>query len=425
VAEGGQTRPADAAPKLAFFYHPLSFAPMSIVEAARGLCDIVWLVDTEDPRHGSTLRLLSRLGTVIDVAGLSAEAVAALIAAANGVDGVLTLADEYLEWTAALAVELGLPFLSPEAAHRAADKFAQRSALRSAGLPTPGCWAVNSDADAQTWQQLEDDVVFPAVIKPRHGSGSRNTQIVHSAAEARSFVDEYSGIDRQDWVLEEYIADIDHPVCGDGFANYVSVESVLVNGVVSNLVVTGRTPQAYPFRETGLFIPAAVDVTVASEVADMADRAILALGATIGCFHTEVKLTPAGPVIIEVNCRIGGGIPSLLDLTTGFDILRLAIRIALGEDLTVAPLDVRGVSYMFWVQAPEDISRVTAIHGLAEFGAVTGVKEIAVNRGPGDAVDWHDGNNGFVFSALGLADDHDGLRGILDTVSSLVRIEGD
>jgi hypothetical protein len=48
-----------------------------------------------------------------------------------------------------------------------------------------------------------------------------------------------------------------------------------------------------------------------------------------------------------------------------------------------------------------------------------------VNRGPGEAVDWHDGNNGFVFSALGLTDDFDGLRGILDTVSGMVRIEGD
>ena len=231
VDQVGVAQPNAALPKMAFFYHPFSFAAMAIVEAARSTCDIVWLVDKDDPRHGSMLRLLSRVGPVIDVAGLSAEAAEPLVSA-HGIAGVLALADECLEWTAALAVALGLPFLSPEAARRATDKFAQRSALRSAGLPTPGCWVVNAGADEETWSDLRAEVVFPAVMKPRQGSGSRNTQIVRSADEARSLAGASADVNSPDWVLEEYIADIDHTVCGDGFANYVSVESIVVNGVV-------------------------------------------------------------------------------------------------------------------------------------------------------------------------------------------------
>ena len=157
--------------RLGFVFHPRSFATLSIVEAARGLCDLVWIVDTGDPRLESMTRLLSRLGTVVDVAGMTGAEAAQLVRQER-LDGVLALADELLEWTALLAASLGLPFHSVETTRLLTDKFAQRAACRAAGLPAPGSWIVHRGTTEDGWSRVRDEASFPAVLKPRRGEGS-------------------------------------------------------------------------------------------------------------------------------------------------------------------------------------------------------------------------------------------------------------
>ena len=111
---------ADSRPRLAFAYHPRSFATMAIAEAAESICELVWIVDTTDPESGSMSRLLERIGDVIDVAGLSLEDAAAAVASARP-DGILALADSLLVWTAQIARRLELSFMSPEVAVRLTD----------------------------------------------------------------------------------------------------------------------------------------------------------------------------------------------------------------------------------------------------------------------------------------------------------------
>ncbi|GAB3800165.1 ATP-grasp domain-containing protein [Humibacter antri] len=413
--------------RLGFVFHPRSFATLSIVEAAKGLCDLVWIVDTGDPRLESMARLLARLGTVVDVAGMSGRAAAQLVREQR-LDGVLALADELLEWTAQLAASLDLPFHSVETTRLLTDKFAQRAAFRAAGLPTPGSWILHRDTADDEWVRVGEEAFFPAVLKPRRGEGSRNTMPVDSIAQVRSIVstaeesaDEHA--DRE-WVLEEYIPDAVAELCGAAFANYVSVESFVSDGVITTLAVTGRTPPAWPFRETGFFIPAEIDGRRANAVIDAANAAARALGITIGCLHIEVKLTPAGPVVIEVNGRIGGGVPEMLELTTGIHFLEIAIRIALGDRVDVGTPEPRGIGYLLYMQAADDVHRITAVTGLDDVKSMPGVREVALNRGPGHDVDWRDGNHGHVYSVLGAAADHDGLRAVLERVTELVHIDG-
>ncbi|WP_158607728.1 ATP-grasp domain-containing protein [Flexivirga caeni] len=398
---------------------------MAIIAAARGRCDLLWLVDASDPDVGSMTKLLARTGTVIDISGMS-PGQAASATATHRPDGVLALADDLLVWTAHVAAELELPFLGVDAAVRLTDKFAQRDAFRAAGLAAPGSTVVNSRTSSVEWERIAAECHFPAVLKPRRGEGSRNTLAATSAAHAREVVETAARDDDAlgDWVLEEYIPDIDRPVCGEGFANYVSVESFISHGTLQHLAVTGRTPPAQPFRETGFFIPAAVETTLAATIRETAERSILALGATIGCFHTEVKLTPTGPVVIEVNGRIGGGVPEMLALITNVDFLGIAIRIALGENVVMDVPDPAGVGYLLYVQPPNRISRVTSVSGLTELQSLSDVHEIALNRGPGHSVDWRDGNHGHVFSVLGSTESHDSFRSLFHQVESVVSIDG-
>ncbi len=246
-------------PRLAFVYHPRSFGTLAVAEAARGVCELVWVIDSSVDEVTSMARLLRRLGSVVDIAGRSLEDAADDIAAQHP-DGILALADSLLEWTAAVAVRLDLPFLSVEAARALTDKHEQRAALRAAGVIVPGFWPVPGLGDAEAWTELGRVARFPAVLKPRHGDGSRDVVRVDDFAQLRELIAEIDGSSSAGFVLEEYLRDLvtSEPTA---FAGYVSVESIVAAGRVSHLAITGRFPLARPFRETGFFIPSALDAT--------------------------------------------------------------------------------------------------------------------------------------------------------------------
>jgi biotin carboxylase len=435
-------------PRLAFVYHPRSFGTMAIAEAADRICQLIWVIDTSDPEISSMSRLLRRLGEVVDVAGLSIEDAAAAIAAVRP-DGILALADSLLLWTARVAALLELGFLSPEVAERLTDKHAQRLALRQAGVPVPGFWPIpDPDREGDAWAAFARAASFPAVLKPRRGEGSRDVVRVESMQELHAQLAEVaaasadarkSGADAGDsgaadgtappahdeLVLEEYLRDRPE-AAGRPFADYVSVESVVSDGHVSHLAITGRFPPALPFRETGFFIPCAFDHDQCAAIAEMATAAVRAIGLDRGALHTEVKLTPDGPRVIEVNGRIGGGVPEMLLDATGVELLPIAIRIALGERIVFDSMPACSqIGYLLYVQAPSSMHTITAVHGLAELRARPDVEEVVLNRGPGRSVDWRAGNHGHVFSVRGAVASHQQLRSIEQHATREVRIHGD
>ncbi len=62
-----------------------------------------------------------------------------------------------------------------------------------------------------------------------------------------------------------------------------------------------------------------------------AEAAISAVGLDHGVVHTELRMTSAGPRIIEINPRPAGNqITELIRLVTGVDLPRVAVELALG-----------------------------------------------------------------------------------------------
>jgi biotin carboxylase len=401
---------------------------MAIAEAAEGVCELIWILDTSDSEISSMARLLRRLGDVVDVAGMSLEEAAAAIAASQP-DGILALADSLLLWTAQVAELLELKFMSPEVAERLTDKYTQRVALRRAGLPVPGFWPIPDDDDDQdAWMALEQAASFPAVLKPRRGEGSRDVVRVQSMQELRAKVAQTPrapGSGAEELVLEEYLRD--RPGSAqDHFADYVSVESVVSGGQISHLAITGRFPPAEPFRETGFFIPCAFEQDERAAIAELASAAVAAVGVSDGALHTEVKMTPEGPRVIELNGRIGGGVPEMLADATGVELLPIALRVALGEPIVFDSMPLcTQVGYLLYVQAPASMTTVRAVDGLEQLRALPGVEEVTLNRGPGRAVNWRSGNHGHVFSVRGSAPNHEMLRSIEQYATTEVQIQGD
>lgn len=383
---------------------------LQVAEAARPVCDVVWLVHSGDPVVATARRLLGRLGHVVDAAGLDADQLAAAVAV-HRPSGAVALVDRDLVPLAGIADRLGLPFHSPVVARRLSDKVAQRRALRQAGLPVPACWELSARPGPAEVADVARQASYPAVVKPRVGTSSRHTVRVDDADELAAVVDAFAGHPggAEAMVVEEYLPGLPS-MSGGPFADYVSVETLADASGLHHLAVSGRLPVAEPFRETALFIPSTLGRADTEAVLSTASAALDALGVRQGCCHTEVKLTPTGPRVIEVNGRIGGGVPDVLRMASGMDLLRLCFRAALGDQVGPhGPVACERVAYRLVVQPPASARTVRSVDGLQAVGRVPGVEDVSLNRRPGDSVEPWRGTLTFVLSVLGTAADHAGV----------------
>ena len=168
---------------------------------------------------------------------------------------------------------------------------------------------------------------FPMVLKPRNGTACRNISSVADVDELARVLAEEAHPSQM--ILEEQMAD--PPRTSEPYAGRISIDSIVTNGVHSHLGITGLFPMVPPFRSSGGFFPADVPSTDVPELFDMATAAIDALGAPFGCYRTEIKLTPEGRKIIEVNGRPTGLTPAVVKLASGLPLMQLCLRLALGS----------------------------------------------------------------------------------------------
>jgi biotin carboxylase len=383
---------------------------MQLAEAAVGICDLLWMVDGSLPEMRQMSALLNRFGPVLDIGGLAPDELGRTLAAHEPA-GLVTYLDAGMVAYAHAAEALGLPFHRAATADALTDKSRQRQVLADTGLPMPTCLVIEPDDVARELPSFEQVIGWPAILKPRSAQGSRFTFLAHDQADLTRLL-EALGPERPAMVLESYIPD--DPARADGpYAAYVSVETLVAQGVASHLAVTGRFPLAENFRETGFFIPAALGDTEQAAVLALAGDALRALGVTTGCLHTEIKFTPDGPRIIEVNGRVGGGVPEMLERAAGVGLLALTLRIALGEAVVIeGPVATMRIGYRFFLQPPAISATVATIDGIATVSDHPAVDTVSVHRGPGADLDWRDGTRTHLMAVVGSAGNYEELRAV-------------
>ena len=398
-------------PLVAVGYGPRCVPVMQLTEAAATICDLLWLIDGSIPEMQQMTDLLNRFGPVVDISGLDADRILEEFASPYQPDGIVTYLDANMSTFAKVAAALQRPFHSVETAVALTDKYQQRRVLGNAGLPMPACLIVGPEQSERDLAPIEPHVGWPAVLKPRSAQGSRYTFQVNDAGQLNRLLISL-GPTRPDMVLEGYIAD-DSARADGPYAAYVSVESVASAGVISHLALTGRFPMAENFRETGFFIPAALEDADQKAALELATSAIEALGVHTGCLHTEIKFTPDGPRVIEVNGRVGGGVPEMLARAADIPLLELTLRVSLGEAIrNDGPVATARIGYRFFLQPPAVSATVAAITGLDAVSDHPGVDTITVHQGPGADLDWKDGSRNHIMAVVGSAKDYTELQAV-------------
>lgn len=287
--------------------------------------------------------------------------------------GVAVLSEHAIVFAVALAIELGLPVLGDAAP--LTDKLAQRSAL--SGVDRTLSVPVESSSNAEA---ILAAVGAPLVLKPVAGRGSRSTFVVSDARELRARVDAIlSRSPDERLAAEEFLRG--RP--SGRFGSFVSVESFVVDGRITHFGVTGKLPQLAPFRETSHIYPAPLDAEERHQVEVLARDAVAAVGVRNGATHTEIKLTSAGPRIIEINGRLGGYINELYGRVLGANVVEMAMRAACGEEVTPPEPPPDRVFYNYSHQPPHGATRLVDVVGMREARDVPGVVRYDALTRPG------------------------------------------
>jgi biotin carboxylase len=370
------------------------------------------------------LAALRRLGPV-EVADRPDQVVEiGLAAAARGIRGVVALSEIVSFYAGLLARLLNLPSNPPEALLAVRHKHHQRRLLQSAGVPSPEWRAVAAAGDLRTCEALR----FPVILKPSTGVGSLCVFKAEDADELACCYPEALRRYRDDprpngspplFLVEEKIPGITWQE-DPRFGPQVSVESLVYGETVHHLGVTGKLPLAHPFREVGHVMPSLLSSEQVRRIENVSADAIQALGLTTGAVHTELMLTAEGPVVLEVNGRLGGGVYELMKFSRGYDIMPDIVRVACGQEPRLPGAVVRYAAFV----KPQPAEGVFVVRGIdkARFQKAMSTAEWGVlDKAEGAVLDSRNGTNSNMARFIVTAPDPEELFRKIDVVDSGVR----
>lgn len=289
-------------------------------------------------------------------------------------DGILTLAtDMPMRSIAAATSLLGLPGISMDTAIKSTDKGEMIKAFKQYKVESPWYYIIDS---ISMLFSLMPTLTYPCILKPTDNAGSRGVILVNSVDELieayRYSVDQSrSGF----VILEEYL-----------IGPEVSVEIMVVDGNPFVLQVTDKLTTGAPyFVEMGHNQPSLLPIDDVDKIKDLACRAVKSVGINCGPSHVEIKLTPNGPKMIELGARMGGDCITthLVPLSTGIDMIKATIDIALGQIPEIVPI-INKASAIRYFDAPRGI--ISSIEGVEDAKNLNGVREITFIKNVGNEV---------------------------------------
>jgi biotin carboxylase len=309
---------------------------------------------------------------VVDFAGV--EAVVE-VARRHGVDGALTVsADRAVPVVAAVAEELGLAGIGRETAHLMTHKVAMRRRLAEGGVPQPQFAAIRAWREAAA---AADTVGFPAVLKPADSGGQRGLFLLRSFADLeRHFHAALAESPSGETILEEF-----------------------TDGLELNGLVVARGGEPYPLLLSDRLRPDGDGFGVGwihsypsrlfgdalEEAERVALRAVRTLGLGDGIAFPQLIVTDDGrALVVEVAARIPGG--QMADLAfhaLGVDLVQIALRQALGEEvpdeLVVPPISrPTAIRFLTAHPGPLPVGKVRRIGSLDRVLAAPGVVQADV-----------------------------------------------
>lgn len=288
------------------------------IEEAKKLGYYVIAVDMNKDAVGMPLADKSYVVSTIDMEEVLK------VAKQEKIDAITTIASDMPMRTVAYVCEkMNLKGISMDTAIKATDKYEMRKVMKGNNVPIPMFFHTNN---FDNFCKIVKNMPIPYIVKPSDNSGSRGIFKVETEKIDLKEVYEYvTKNSRKGWILvEEYMEGPE-----------VSVESITYNGVTEVIAITDKLTTGSPyFVEMGHSQYTKHSKKTQNEIKKITKMAIDAVGITNGPSHTEIKITKDGPKIVEIGARLGGDNINthLVPLSTGINIVRESLKIAMGEE---------------------------------------------------------------------------------------------
>ena len=268
------------------------------------------------------------------------------------IDGILSFSlESALPTVIYVAQKLGLVSNSEECLHLTESKFAQREALKNAGVPVPQYFLIRKEEDLS-----KISCKFPVIVKPVDSGGSQGicrVEVLKDLHSAYGYAVEYSKSNTV--IVEEFV---------DG--REFSVEYISCSGKHYFLQITDKVTSGSPrFVEMQHHQPAEITIDIQKQIKEMVENSLSALKIENSASHTEIKLNTKGQLyIIETGARMGGDYISsdLVRLSTGYDFVDGTIKLAINKfEVPVLPKKMNSGVFFYSKLAPE-VGRVIKNH---------------------------------------------------------------
>jgi biotin carboxylase len=298
------------------------------------------------------------------------------------IDGIVALGDRPAYLAALAAEKLRIPYNSPAAVEASRNKFLARERFHAAGLPVPEYRRLPIEASPgeAAWESR-----YPCVLKPLGLSASRGVIRANNPAEFAAAFERIRALLETPDILR----------LRDGEDRYIQVED-FIDGrefALEGLVTDGRLrvlalfdkpdPLDGPFFEETIYTtPTREAAEVAAAIVETTQRAIAALGLTLGPVHAEMRVNNRGVWTLEVAARpIGGLCAKTLRFAPAASLEEVILRHAVGEE--IGPLEPVGpASGVMMIPIPRE-GIYNDVSGVERAAAVPGIEDAIITAKPG------------------------------------------
>ncbi|WP_051927262.1 ATP-grasp domain-containing protein [Streptomyces durhamensis] len=177
------------------------------------------------------------------------------------------------------------------------DKIAQKAAVGAAGLPVATCHTIDTLDDLPS-----DPDVYPLVVKPLAGEGTRETHLLQDAPDARRLAEARpANAGHGPWAVEEFI---------DGAE--LQIDGVVRDGQLCGFTISRYLQNLIAIKTGGLVGGVLLNpedhLRLYEQATDLTTAALTALGHTDGVFHLEAFDQGHRLVFSECAGRVSGGL---------------------------------------------------------------------------------------------------------------------
>ena len=299
-------------------------------------------------------------------------------------DGVVTgFTDSVLPYYAEMCEKAGLPaYGTREQFEIFINKEKYKHLLQAYDIPTIPEYHI----DPERFDEETREIVYPVIVKPADGSGSRGITICRNKDELRRAIAFASEASKAKEVLvEQYIDNAE-----------ATVFWLFVNGqyhvtLLGNRHVKHNQKGELPLP-AGYTYPASVQPGFLSEIAPKMRQMFRAAGIKNGMMFMQCKIVDGTCVVYDIGYRLTGSLEYInLKGLCGYDPLDMLIQFALTGDMGEPEIALKvdpylGGKYSYNVSLLCKPGKVSEIKGLDEIRKLPGVLDVVVAHPEGDTI---------------------------------------